>query len=199
MAEKQARLGGQILRWGTHVAAWLPLLWLVLGWQQQALGADPIRSIMLRTGKAALVLLILSLTCTPLYLLFGWKWVYRLRRNLGLYAFMYAALHLGNFVWLDYGLDLPLVWEALFRKRFALVGLASFLILLPMAITSSQRAMSWLGRKRWQQLHRWGYLAAILAVLHYFLLAKQAYTQPIVFAILLTALLGVRLAKWNSL
>jgi len=175
-----------------HIAAWLPLLWLLWGFWQDQLGVNPVRTITLRTGKTALVLLLLSLACTPLNMIFGWKWVYRVRRPLGLYAFMYAAIHFLIFVGLDYAFDLTLVWEALRTNRYTLFGLSSFLVMLPLALTSSRRAVAWMGGKRWKWLHRWSYMAAILAVVHYALLVRQYYTQPIIFGAILVALLAIR-------
>ncbi len=176
-----------------HLLAWLPLLWLLWGFWQDQLGLNPVRTITLRTGKTALIFLLLSLTVTPLYLLFDWKWVYRFRRPLGLYAFLYAALHVLTFVGLDYGFDWTLVSDAIQNNRYTLVGLTAFLILLPLALTSAKRSKAWLGPKWWKWLHRWSYLAAGIAVLHYALLVRQYYTQPIIFAVILAALLGVRL------
>lgn len=176
-----------------HLLAWLPLLWLLWGYWQDQLGLNFVRTITLRTGKAALVLLLLSLTCTPLYLLLGWKWVYRFRRPLGLYAFMYAALHLLTFVGLDYGFDWALVGDAMRNNQYTQVGLIAFIILLPLALTSSQRSRAWLGPKRWKWLHRLSYLAAVIAILHYALLVRQYFTQPIIFGAILAVLFGIRL------
>ena len=176
-----------------HLLAWLPVLWLLWGFWQDQLGLNPVRTITLRTGKTALILLLLSLTVTPLYLLFDWKWVYRFRRPLGLYAFLYATLHVLTFVGLDYGFDWTLVSDAIQNNRYTLVGLTAFLILLPLALTSTKRSKAWLGPKWWKRLHRWSYLAAGIAVLHYALLVRQYYTQPIIFGVILAALLGVRL------
>ncbi|MFZ1395775.1 MAG: protein-methionine-sulfoxide reductase heme-binding subunit MsrQ [Candidatus Promineifilaceae bacterium] len=176
-----------------HLLAWLPLLWLLWSYWQDALGLNFVRTITLRTGKAALIFLLLSLTVTPLYLLFGWKWVYRYRRPLGLYAFLYAALHLLTFVGLDYGFDWALVGDAMRNNRYTQVGLTAFLILLPLALTSTQRSRAWLGPKWWKRLHRLSYLAAIIAILHYALLVRQYYSQPITFGVILAVLLGTRL------
>jgi len=176
-----------------HLLAWLPVLWLLWGFWQDQLGLNPVRTITLRTGKTALIFLLLSLTVTPLYLLFDWKWVYRFRRPLGLYAFLYATLHVLTFVGLDYGFDWTLVSDAIQNNRYTLVGLTAFLILLPLALTSTKRSKAWLGPKWWKRLHRWSYLAAGIAVLHYALLVRQYYTQPIIFGAILAALLGIRL------
>lgn len=192
MSEKHQFHLHTLLRGVVHFMAWLPLLWMILGWVQNDLGADPIRAIMLRTGKTALIFLWLSLSCTPLFLLFGWTWVRPLRREFGLYSFFYASLHVLNFLWLDYGWDTTIIFEDMFQKPYALFGAASFFILLPMAITSWKWAFSALGPFRWKKLHQFGYLAAILAAAHYILLVKQAYAQPVLFIAVLILLFVVR-------
>lgn len=182
----------RLLKLVTHIGALIPLALLIWDFNQGQLGADPIREITLRTGKTAITLLVLSLAITPLKIWFGWNQLHPLRKLLGLYAFLYVGLHLLIFVWLDYGLDLELVYVAIFEKWYALVGFAAFLILLPLAVTSTRWAMRQLG-KNWTRLHRWVYLAGILAVLHYFLLVKNAYTSPILYGAILLLLLLTRL------
>lgn len=176
-----------------HLLALLPLLALLWGYWQNTLGINPIHTLTLRTGKTALVLLILSLACTPLNLIFGWSWVFPIRRLLGLYAFFYAGIHLLIFVGLDYGFEMDLVVEAIRTNEYTQVGLVAFLILIPLALTSTHHSITWLGYKRWKLLHRLSYLAAILAILHYALLVRQYYTQPIIFALILAVLFGIRL------
>jgi sulfoxide reductase heme-binding subunit YedZ len=182
----------RLLKLATHIGALIPLALLIWDFNQGQLGADPIREVTLRTGKTAITLLVLSLAVTPLKIWFGWNQLHPLRKLLGLYAFLYVGLHLLIFVWLDYGLDLELIYEAIFEKWYALVGFAAFLILLPLAITSTRWAMRQLG-KNWTRLHRWVYLAGILAVLHYFLLVKNAYTSPFLYGAILLLLLLTRL------
>lgn len=183
----------QLLRYAAHLGALIPFALLLFDWQTDGFGPDPVREITLRTGKAAIILLVASLAVTPLKLIFGWNQLHPLRRILGLYAFGYVSLHLLTFVWLDYGLSWALIQEAIFEKWYALVGFGAFLILLPLALTSSQWSMKKLG-KRWTKLHKWVYLAGVLAVLHYILLVKNTYTQPFIFASILAVLLLVRLA-----
>ena len=175
----------------THIGALLPLALLIWDFNQGQLGADPIREITLRTGKTAITLLVLSLAITPFKIWFGWKQLHPLRKLLGLYAFLYVVLHLLIFVGLDYGLDLELISEAIFEKPYALVGLSAFLILLPLAATSTRWAMRKMG-KNWTRLHRWVYLAGVLAVLHYILLVKNAYTSPFLYGTILALLLLTR-------
>ena len=181
----------RILKLTVHVGALIPLALMIWDYTQGNLGAEPIREITLRTGKTAIVLLMLSLAVTPAHIWFGWKQIIPLRRLLGLYSFFYVALHLIIFLWLDYLLDPQLIAEALFAKWYALIGLAAFLILLPLAITSTRSAMRRLGKK-WKTLHKWVYVAGILAVLHYFLLVKNSYTEPLIFAAVLGLLLLTR-------
>ena len=172
----------------THIGSLIPLALLVYGFSFDALSADPIREITLRTGKAALILLVLSLAVTPLRLWFDWKQIAHLRKPLGLYAFLYVCLHLLTFVWLDYGLNWGLIQDAIFEKRYALVGFAAFVLLVPLAATSTKWAMKKLG-KNWKRLHRLVYLIAGLALLHYFWLVKNTYGQPILFAVIVAILL----------
>lgn len=175
-----------------HVGALLPLVWLTWDWLQTGLGFDPIREATFFTGKTAIILMMLTLACTPISLLTGYKKILVLRKTLGLYTFFYAAFHFLIFIWLDYGLDWALIYEATFEKRYALVGFAAFAILLLLAATSYRQAQRQLG-KWWKPLHRLVYLSGVLAVLHYIWLAKQDYTEPIIFTAILTFLLAVRL------
>ena len=179
------------LRWGTHTAALTPLaVILFLAWQGR-LTANPIQDITLRTGQTALVLLVLSLSITPLYTAFTIKELLPLRRRLGLYAFFYAMLHFLTFIGLDYGFDPELLKEAIFEKRYALVGFAAFLILLPLAITSTKGWMRRLG-KRWKALHRWVYVAAILVIVHYVWLVKSDIREPLLYGAVVGILLALR-------
>lgn len=179
------------LRVAVHPLALLPLALLVLDALLGRLTVNPIQDLTLRTGKAALVLLLLCLACTPAALLFGWKGAGALRKPLGLYSFLYVCLHLLVFVAVDYGLDAGLIWEAVAEKRYVLAGFAGFLLLLPLALTSTRGAMRRLGRW-WKPLHRLIYLAAIAAVLHYLWLSKLPY-QPLLFGAALLVLLALRL------
>ncbi len=192
MASISRKTQQRLLKLLAHIGALIPLLLIIWDFNQGQLGADPIREVTLRTGKAAITLLVLSLAVTPLKIWFGWKQIHPLRKILGLYAFLYVAIHLLIFVWLDYGLDLELILEATFEKQYALVGFVAFLILLPLAITSTRWAMRKMG-KNWTRLHRWVYLAGILAVVHYLLLVKNAYSSPLIYAAILAVLLLTRI------
>jgi sulfoxide reductase heme-binding subunit YedZ len=180
------------LRILTHVGALTPLAWLLWDYWFDNLTVNPIQDITFRTGKPALILLVLSLACTPVNTLFGFKRVLPLRKPLGLYAFMYVCLHFLIFIGLDYGFDAGLLYEAIFEKRYALVGFAAFLILLPLAITSTQGWMRRLG-KNWKRLHRWVYLVGILAVVHYIWLVKSDIREPLLYGAAVGLLLLLRL------
>ena len=181
----------RLLGIATHVGALIPLASILWDYWFYQLSADPIREVTLRTGKSALILLGLSLACTPLNIVFGWKQLIPLRKPLGLYAFLYATLHALTFVWLDYGLDLGLIREAIFQKPFALAGFATFLLLLPLALTSNRWSRRKLG-KRWNRLHKLAYVAGVLGGVHFLWLVKNAYTRPLLYGALLSVLLLTR-------
>lgn len=179
------------LRIITHIGALAPLALIIWDYSQNQLTVNPIQEITFRTGKTALVLLVLSLSITPVNIVFGIRQILTLRRLLGLYAFMYVSLHLLIFVGLDYGLDLDLIYEAIFEKRYALVGFAAFLILLPLAVTSTKGWMKRLG-KNWKRLHRLVYLAAGLAVVHFVWLVKSDIREPLAYGAVVALLLVIR-------
>jgi sulfoxide reductase heme-binding subunit YedZ len=177
----------------THVASLLPLAQLIWEYSQGLFIIDPVLEITTRTGRLALVLLVLSLACTPINTLFGFRQVLRVRRALGLYAFMYAGLHFLTFVGLDYGFDLELLGPAIFGQRFVLPGLAAGLLLLALAITSSKGWQKRLG-KNWKRLHRLAYLAGILAVVHFMWLGKDV-REPMRYGAVVVALLVLRIPR----
>ncbi|NTU78362.1 MAG: sulfoxide reductase heme-binding subunit YedZ [Chloroflexales bacterium] len=180
----------RLLTVAVHGGSLLPLALLLFDGATGQLSVNPIQDLTLRTGKAALVLLLLSLACTPLHILLGWKWAVALRKPLGLYSFLYICLHLLIFTAVDYGLDAGLIGQAIAEKRYVLAGLASFLLLLPLALTSTRGAVRRLGRW-WRRLHWLVYPAALLAALHFLWLSKTA-REPLLYGAILIALLAVR-------
>jgi len=186
------KLKAHWLQFLTHVGALLPLAILAWDYAQNQLTANPIREITIRTGRSAIVLLLLSLACTPIYTLFGFAPVLRLRRPLGLYAFLYAGLHGLTFVGLDYGFDLVLIGQELLQKRFVQVGVLAFLILVPLAITSTRGWVARLG-KNWKRLHRLVYLAALLAGVHFLWAVKANVRVPLLYGAALAVLLVARI------
>jgi sulfoxide reductase heme-binding subunit YedZ len=177
------------------VLALLPFLRLVYAVYQDALGANPLEFITRNTGDWALYFLCISLAITPLRKILEWHWLIRLRRMLGLYAFFYASLHFLTFLWFDHFFDLSDMWRDVVKRPFITVGFVAFVLLLPLALTSNQWMTRQLGGKQWQLLHRLVYLIAPLGVLHYFWMkaGKNLLLQPLLFAALVSGLLGVRL------
>ena len=154
------------LQWVVHVGAWIPLGYLVWAFYTDRLTVNPIQSATQHTGIFALSLLVLSLACTPINTIFGFHQALKVRRALGLYAFIYAAIHFTIFIWLDYGLDWQLLRVDVFNKPYILVGLSALIILLLLAITSFKFWMKYLG-KNWARLHRLVYLVAGLVIMHF--------------------------------
>ncbi|HEY1409263.1 MAG TPA: protein-methionine-sulfoxide reductase heme-binding subunit MsrQ [Promineifilum sp.] len=181
----------RLLRISYHAIGLFPLAWLIFDFWFGFLGVEPIRAMILRTGKAAIIMLTLSLAATPAGIIFGWKQANVVRRPFGLYAFMYVCIHLSIFVWLDYGFMMRLIVEEIIERRYAVVGFLAFLLLIPLALTSTKDAQKRLGKK-WKTLHKLVYLVGILAVVHYIWLVKNAYTQPFIFAAIIIFLLLVR-------
>ena len=175
-----------------HLGALLPLIILIINWSQDNLTFNPIQALELRTGKYALVLLILSLACTPINTVFGFSQVLKVRRPLGLYAFMYASIHFLIFIGLDYQFNLVLLQEAIFEKRYALVGFSAGLILLALALTSTRGWMKRLG-KTWTKLHKFVYLAGILVIIHYVWLVKSDIREPLLYGAVVMLLLVARI------
>jgi sulfoxide reductase heme-binding subunit YedZ len=186
-------LGKHWLRITVHIGALLPLGWMGWRYSQGLFLVDPVREITTITGKTALILLVLSLACAPFSTVFGFKRVLRVRRALGLYAFLYAGLHFLTFVGLDYGFDVDLLGRAIFDQRYVLVGFASGLILLVLALTSTKGWQKRLGRN-WKRLHRLGYLAGVLAVVHFLWLVKDI-REPLRYGVVLALLLVLRVPR----
>ena len=182
-----------------HLGAWFPLARLAVDFLTDNLSANPIQAMEQRTGRAAVTLLLLSLACTPLSSVFGWREPIRHRRALGLYAFLYAAIHVLIFMDLDYGLAWSLIGQTIFQKPYILVGAAAFLLLIPLAATSFDVWKMRL-KKNWKRLHQVVYFTAPLAVLHYAwskkgdLFSLQGdILRPLVYALVLLLLMLLRL------
>jgi sulfoxide reductase heme-binding subunit YedZ len=187
------------LRIAVHLAAAGLLVWLLVDYYTGGLGVNPIQAAIQRTGRYAISLLVLSLACTPLYNLFGWRQALTVRRALGLYAFLYAALHMLLLVGVDYRFDWATLFGELFPKRYILVGISTLVILTVLAVTSFKWWMKRLG-KNWKRLHRLVYLAGALAVVHYawalkgdILRLQGDINLPLVYGLVLALLLIVRI------
>ena len=172
----------------------LPLGQLAWGVIYDELGANPIEVLTRSTGEWTLRFLLVTLTVTPLRQLTGANWLIKLRRMLGLFAFFYALVHLTSYLWLDQFFDWGEILRDIIKRPFITVGMTAFLLMLPLALTSTNRMMRRLGGN-WRRLHRLIYLLAPLAVLHYFWLVKADIRLPVIYALLLGVLLGYRLYR----
>lgn len=174
----------------------LPLLRLFWLAASGGLGANPIEFITRSTGTWTLVGLLLTLSITPLRRLTGRADLIRYRRMVGLFAFFYASLHFMTYLWLDQFFDAAAIARDIFKRPFITLGFAAFLLLIPLAATSTHAMMRRLGRN-WQRLHRLIYPIALLGVVHYLWLVKKDLTQPLIYGAVLTLLLAMRL-PWSA-
>jgi sulfoxide reductase heme-binding subunit YedZ len=177
----------------------LPLAMLLLqtfGIGGLSLGANPVEELIHSLGKWGLKLLLITLMVTPVRKLTGWNWLLRLRRMLGLFAFFYVALHFLAYAGLDQRFDLAVIFEDIAERLYITLGITALLLLIPLAVTSTNGMMRRLG-KRWQKLHRLVYVIAILGVWHFYWQVKLDTLEALIYAGILAALLGYRLVDWR--
>ena len=196
---------GKILRFMKSVLAskWIkvplfllclaPIARLVWGAFHHGLGANPIEFITHDTGDWILIFLVLTLSITPARKLLRLPELIRFRRMLGLFAFFYACLHFTTWIWLDKSFDLSDMWADVVKRRFITVGFTGFVLMIPLAITSTAGWIRRIGGKRWAMLHRLIYVSAVAGVIHYYWLVKSDVRKPVRYAILVALLLGYRL------
>ncbi len=171
----------------------VPLAWLVWDGVTNNLGANPVETVRRYTGDWTLRFLLIALTVTPLRRLTGWHVVIRLRRMLGLFAFFYASLHFVSYIWLDQFFMWDAIMEDILDRPYITVGVASFLLLIPLAVTSTNGMVRRLGGRRWQRLHQLVYVIAVLGVIHFLWLVKSDISEPVIYGAILALLLGFRL------
>ncbi len=169
-----------------------PLAWLAWTAWTAGLGANPVEAANRFTGDWALRFIVIVLTVSPLCQLSGWGAPMRFRRMLGLFAFAYSFLHTANYIALDQFFDWQEIWADVFTRRYITVGWVAFLLLLPLAATSTNAMVRRLGAGRWKQLHRFVYLIAIGSVIHYYLMVKADVLVPLIYTAVLALLLGYR-------
>ena len=179
------------------IASLGPVVWLAWAFYAGHLGANPIDEIADTTGGWALRFLLLTLAVTPLKRITGWRWLLRLRRMLGLFAFFYASLHLMTYLWLDQFFEWREIGLDILDRPFITVGMLGFVLLVPLALTSTNRMVKRLGRQ-WKRLHRLAYVVPVLGVVHYWWLVKADVLEPLVYAVILLALLLVRLPALHT-
>jgi len=182
-------------RWlkpAVFTGALVPLAAILWNAARGNLGANPIAEALNELGLTALVFLLLSLAATPLRENFDWPWAVGLRRMLGLFAFFYALLHAATYAFLDQGGKLSRIFADVTKRPFIFAGFAAFLILIPLAATSTAASVRRLGFPRWKRLHRLVYLAGGLGVLHFLLRVKKDVTEPVVYIAILAVFLLAR-------
>jgi methionine sulfoxide reductase heme-binding subunit len=187
----------KIIKAGLFLLACLPFLRLIIFTYLDQLGANPLEAITRNTGDWTLYLLCITLSITPLRRLSGWAWLIALRRMMGLFTFFYASLHFLAFLWFDHFFDVQAMLLDVVKRPFIAMGFATFLLLLPLAITSTNSMMRKLG-KRWKTLHQLIYLIIIMGLLHFWWMraGKQNFAQPLLISVIALVLLGSRLVTW---
>ena len=180
------------LKPAVFAGALAPLAAILWNASHGRLGANPIAEALNELGMTALVFLVASLACTPLREIFDWPWAVGLRRMLGLFAFFYALLHFTTYALLDQRLNLPAILADVTKRPFIIAGFGAFVLLLPLAATSTAAAVRRLGFPRWKRLHRLAYVAGGLAVIHFVLRVKADVREPVVYGVVLGLLLAAR-------
>ena len=174
------------------INALVPLALLGYDALNGSLGANPIEFFLRTTGVLTLLFLLITLAVTPLRRYYGWNFLIKFRRMLGLYAFFYGALHLITYSIFDKSLSVTAIAADIWQRPFIAVGMLAFFLLIPLAVTSTNAMIKRLGGKKWQKLHKLTYAAAILGVIHFWLIVKSDLFYPFVFAVALAVLLGYR-------
>ena len=174
----------------------VPLALVIWDAWHHKLGANPQNFAILTTGMMTLIFLVLTMALTPMRKIMGWNWLIQFRRMLGLYAFFYGCVHFSLFFSLDRAFSLSSTLAEMLKRKYLIVGSTGLLVMLPLALTSTNAMIKRLGGKRWRALHRLAYVAAIAGVLHYYMQVKADVRLPLVFAAMLAALLGYRLLNY---
>jgi len=192
-ARARRRLGKVLL----FAASLVPLALVAADGVRGRLGPNPIEAILNRFGFWTLTFVMLALVPTPLQALFGWKWVAPYRRTIGLFAFFYGSLHFATYVGVDQFFDWRAIAADIVKRKFITIGMLAFALLVPLALTSSDRAVRRLGYVRWKRLHRLVYAAAVCGVVHFVWRVKADLQQPLIFASVLALLMAARLVAWR--
>ncbi|MGO8985108.1 MAG: sulfite oxidase heme-binding subunit YedZ [Terriglobales bacterium] len=180
------------------LGALVPLGRLVWKALHDGLGANPIEVITHATGDWTLIFVLTTLAVTPLRRITHQYWLIGVRRMIGLFAFFYGTLHFLTYIWLDKFFDVHEMWKDVAKRPFITVGFSAFILMIPLALTSTAWSIRRLGGKNWQRLHRLIYATGILGVIHYFWLVKADKRKPIEYGIVLSSLLVYRLVLWIS-
>lgn len=181
-----------LIKAALFLLALIPLGRLIFLGIQDNLSANPVEFIERSTGTWALVILLMTLSMTPIRLLTGVVWQIQLRRMMGLFMFFYACLHITTYLWLDHWFEWNAILKDIYKHPYVLVGFAAFMLTIPLAVTSNKAMIQRL-REKWKLLHQSVYLIAVLAVLHFWWLVKKDIREPLIYACVLIVLLGIRI------
>ena len=187
------------IRWAkvfVFVLCLVPALLLLRDWYKNALGPNPVENITHTTGDWIIYFLLITLCITPLRRLLNLPSLIRFRRMLGLYAFFYGCLHVATYLWLDQSFDWPAIWKDIYKRPFITAGFTAWLLMVPLALTSTVWSIRKLGGRRWQLLHRLIYFSALGGVIHFYWLVKSDITRPLVLGAILLTLMLFRAAIW---
>ena len=169
-----------------------PASWLAWKATHDMLGANPLSEITLSTGHWTLYLLLITLSISPLRKITRLNWLIRFRRLVGVFAFFYGCLHLMTYLWFDKFFDVHEIVKDIYKRPFISAGMTAWVLMFPLALTSTASSIRWLGGKRWQVLHRLVYASAVAGVVHFWWLVKRDLTRPEIMAAILVGLLGFR-------
>lgn len=192
----RSQLISRVIKPIVFVAALGPFFYLVWGLVTNNLGANPVDAVTDTTGLWTLRLILITLAITPVRKLTGWNVLIRFRRLLGLFAFFYGSLHFATYIVLDHFFAVGEMWADLEERPFITAGFTAYVLILPLALTSTSGMIRRLGGRRWQQLHRLIYAAGIAAVFHYLWVVKVQEPSPFAYGAILAVLLGVRVLWW---
>ena len=190
-------MSSRLFKGSLFIVFLMPLVVLLFGLFNEQLGANPIEVLTRDTGQWALRFLLISLSISPLRLLFGWHFLAPIRRMVGLYCFFYASVHMLLYIWLDQFFNLGDIIDDIIERPFITVGVISFLALIPLAATSNDKMKKRLGSERWKKLHSLVYFIGMAGALHFFMLVKKDITEPLIYIAILVILLGIRLFRYG--
>jgi len=188
----------RITKIAIFLAALIPLGRLAWKALHDGLGANPIEVITHSTGDWTLIFVLITLSITPLRRITRRYWLIGIRRMVGLFAFFYGTLHFLTYIWLDKFFDTHEMWKDVAKRPFITLGFSAFVLMIPLALTSTAWSIRHLGGRNWQRLHRLIYFTGILGVIHYYWLVKADHRKPIEYAIALSLLMIYRVAVWLS-
>lgn len=184
------------LKTGIYLGSLAPLTYITIRAVQDGLGANPIAEVENELGLTALILLVATMSCSPLRRIVGWAWPMRVRRELGLFAFLYASLHFLTYLVVDQFFNWGLIVADIAQRPFITVGFAALVLLVPLAVTSTNDWVKRLGFRRWNRIHQLIYPAVALVAVHFIWRVKADISQPLTYAIILGALLATRVVLW---